>query len=76
MLEKIPAGVFKAQCLMVMDEVDKKHLSFIITKRGRPVAKLVPIKTEKEKLFGKLKKVTRVKGNIVESIGEEWDACS
>ena len=33
----IPAGEFKAKCLQLMDEVNEKNLTLIITKRGRPV---------------------------------------
>jgi prevent-host-death family protein len=41
-IKTMPAGVFKARCLAVMDEVQSKRQSVIITKRGKPVAKLVP----------------------------------
>lgn len=37
------AGEFKAKCLAVMDEVEAKREAVVITKRGRPVARLVPI---------------------------------
>jgi hypothetical protein len=33
----IPAGEFKAKCLQLMDEVNEKNLTLIITKRGKPV---------------------------------------
>ena len=36
------AGTFKAQCLAVMDEVQARRETVLITKHGRPVAKLVP----------------------------------
>lgn len=38
----IPAGEFKAKCLKLMDEVNKTGVPIIITKRGRPVSRLVP----------------------------------
>jgi len=37
----IPTGTFKARCLAVMDQVAAKREAVIITKRGKPVAKLV-----------------------------------
>jgi prevent-host-death family protein len=37
------AGTFKAQCLAVMDEVKMKREPVVVTKNGKPVAKLVPI---------------------------------
>ena len=48
----MPAGKFKAQCLAVMDEVQKKRQTVVITKRGKPVAKLVPVDTAGDELFG------------------------
>ena len=37
------ASVFKARCLAILDEVAGSHNTFIVTKNGRPVAKLVPL---------------------------------
>lgn len=72
----IQAGKFKAQCLKIMDDVQKKKYSLIITKRNKPIAKLVPLEEEKSsKLFGKMKGTAHIKGDIIQSIGEEWDAC-
>lgn len=42
----IPAGIFKARCLAIMDEVQAKRQAVVITKRGKPVAKLVPVEKE------------------------------
>ena len=42
----IPAGEFKAHCLKLMDEVQAQRKSIIITKRGKPIAKLVPYDDE------------------------------
>ena len=39
----VPAGEFKAKCLKLMDEVDETGLTIVITKRGRPVSRLVPV---------------------------------
>lgn len=76
MEEKMQAGQFKAQCLKVMERVRKSHRQIIITKRNVPVAKLVPIQEEDEKIFGKLKGTVHFKGNIIDPIKETWDACS
>jgi prevent-host-death family protein len=73
--QKIPAGQFKAQCLKLMDYVKDKHTSYIITKHGVPVAKLVPMEEESSiDLFGALKGSIKVKGDIILAIDEEWDA--
>jgi prevent-host-death family protein len=52
-MKKMAAGVFKVHCLAVMDEVQSKRQSVLITKRGKPVAKLVPADNDaKDDLFG------------------------
>ena len=43
---KIPAGRFKQQCLALIDEVANTHEPIIITKRNRPVARLVPLEQD------------------------------
>ena len=72
----IPAGTFKARCLAIMDEVASKRESVIITKRGKPVAKLVPVEKEKDDIFGFFngKGTIEIKGDIVSPIisPEEW----
>lgn len=45
----IPAGAFKQGCLRILDEVAETHGEVVITKRGKPVAKLVPVKEERER---------------------------
>jgi prevent-host-death family protein len=74
-IKTMPAGVFKARCLAVMDEVQSKRQAVIITKRGKPVAKLVPVeKEEKDDIFGFYKGKIEIKGDIVSPIltPEEW----
>jgi prevent-host-death family protein len=43
-MKTMPAGVFKKNCLAVIDEVKAKSESVLITKHGKPVAMLVPVK--------------------------------
>jgi prevent-host-death family protein len=70
----IPAGAFKARCLAIMDEVAAKRQAVIITKRGKPVAKLVPVEKEKDDIFGFFKGKIKINGDIVGPIltPEEW----
>ena len=70
----IPAGAFKARCLAIMDEVQAKRQSVVITKRGRPVAKLVPVEEKKDEIFGFLKGKGKVVGDVVSPVmtPEEW----
>ena len=67
----IPAAQFKAQCLSLLDRVGPEGI--VITKHGRPVAKLVPITTEPAALIGSLKGKLTIKGDIF-STGITWDA--
>ena len=68
------AGIFKANCLAVMDEVQTKHETVVITKHGKPVAKLVPVNTEADDIFNFLKGKGTVTGDIVSPAvsPEEW----
>jgi prevent-host-death family protein len=70
----IPAGAFKARCLAIMDEVQAKRQAVVITKRGKPVAKLVPVEQEKDDIFGFLKGKIEIKGDIISPAltPEEW----
>jgi prevent-host-death family protein len=70
----IPAGTFKARCLAIMDEVAAKRQAVIITKRGKPVAKLVPVEKEKDDIFGFFKGKGKILGDIVSPAfsPEEW----
>jgi prevent-host-death family protein len=73
-MKKMAAGTFKVHCLAVMDEVAAKRESVLITKRGKPVAKLVPVGKEKDDIFGFLKGKGKVTGDVVSPAltPEEW----
>ena len=70
-MKQIAAAKFKEQCLSLLDEVDQDGI--VITKRGRPVAKLIPFASEQAGLIGSLKRKIRIKGDILSS-GIKWDA--
>ncbi len=44
----VPAGVFKQKCLALIDEVARTHRPILVTKRGKPVARLVPADSDRE----------------------------
>jgi len=73
-MKTVPAGEFKVHCLAIMDEVQAKRQSVVITKRGKPVAKLVPVESEKDEIFGFLKGKGKVLGDVVSPAitPEEW----
>lgn len=72
-MEQITASKFKEQCLSLLDRVGEDGI--VITKRGKPVAKLIPIRTESSALIGKLKGRLKVKGDVF-STGLKWHAQS
>jgi prevent-host-death family protein len=72
-MKRIAAAKFKERCLSLLDEVDQDGI--VITKRGKPVAKLIPIGTESASLIGSLKGKVKIKGNVL-STGMRWDAQS
>ncbi len=74
MNEKIPAGEFKAKCLQVIDEVQRLRTPIIITKRGKPVAKLVPLDEHPESFIGSMKGTMEVIGDIISPIDVKWEA--
>jgi prevent-host-death family protein len=72
---EIKAGEFKAKCLELMDWVAEGKEEIIITKRGKPVAKLVPVSAvPKKELFGYMKGTAEILGDIVSPIDVEWEA--
>jgi prevent-host-death family protein len=74
MAATIPAGEFKAKCLNLLDQVAEDRKPLVITKRGRPVAKLVPMEPE-VKLFGALRGSVTYMGDIISPIENEWEVC-
>jgi prevent-host-death family protein len=72
----IPAGEFKAKCLKLMDDVQKHQREIIITKYGKPVAKLVPLKDKKgaASVVGALEGSVKIYGDLIEPTGERWEA--
>lgn len=69
----IGAGAFKARCLELMDEVAATGAPLVITKRGKPVAQLVQMETERPSLFGRMRGEIEILGDIVSPAGPTWD---
>ncbi len=64
-MKKMPAGAFKTHCLAVMDEVQAKRQPVVITKHGKPVAKLVPADENTDKIYNFLEGKGTIVGDIV-----------
>ena len=67
----IAAGEFKAKCLHLLDEVAQRRIPLVITKRGKPVAKLVPIEEKSVDIYGCMAGTGRILGDIVSPL-DDW----
>ena len=74
MMQKVAAGEFKAKCLGLLDEVQRQRKEILITKRGKAVAKLVPVNERQESFIGSMKGTMEIVGDIISPIDEKWDA--
>lgn len=73
-MKKIAAGSFKTNCLALMDEVQAKRETIVITKHGKPVAMLVPVIVETDAIYNFLKGKGAITGDVVSPAlsPEEW----
>ena len=71
----IAVSDFKARCLTLLEEVAEKHHMLIITKYGKPIAKVSPIENTKPALLGSWKGTVEVTGDIVHfDTSKEWES--
>jgi prevent-host-death family protein len=75
-MKKIAAGKFKAQCLKVMEQVRTTREPVLITKRGQPLAKLVPAEKTSDDFIGRLEGIFTIVGDVESPVVplEDWDA--
>jgi len=73
----VPVTEFKAKCLRLLDDVEKKGDRIIITKRGRPVAQVGPTPGAVPPLRGMWKDSVKILGDIVYfDTSEDWESAS
>ena len=73
-MKKMAAGSFKTHCLAVMDEVHAKRETVLITKHGKPVARLVPADNNTDDIYNFLAGKGAIAGDIVSPAisDEDW----
>jgi prevent-host-death family protein len=71
---QVSASDFKTHCLQYIDMASTQHKNLVITKRGKPVARLVPYKEEVREAFGWMAGTGVICGDIMEPLDVEWDA--
>lgn len=65
----------KARCSELVEQVASRRDVLVITRRGRPVAKLVPVETgNRQSLFGFARGAITVSGDLIEPVGVVWEA--
>ena len=70
-MKEIGAAKFKEQCLALLDQLDADGL--IVTKHGKPVARVLPYDTQGADLIGSLRHKVKIRGNVF-TTGLRWDA--
>lgn len=73
-MKTMPTGAFKARCLSLIDEVMKRRETIMITKNGKPVAKLVPVDAETDNIFGFWVGKGSITGDVVSPVlsAKDW----
>lgn len=73
MTASISVSEFKAHCLELIEQTHTTHAEYIVTKRGRPVAKLIPvIPSGTNFAFGDMKDSVVINGDIVSPLSIDW----
>lgn len=70
-MKTIGAAKFKEQCLALLDRLDIEGL--VVTKHGKPVARVIPYDRQCADLIGSLREKIEVRGDIL-TTGARWDA--
>jgi prevent-host-death family protein len=73
-METIKASEFKAKCLKLMDKVARTGEELTITKNGKPVAKLVPVRVNASSLLGLHEGMIDISGDIESPVDVAWEA--
>lgn len=72
-MKTVSASEFKAKCLALLDEVKSTGEALEITKRGKPVARVLPPTIPRTDLFGAMKGEIKIHGDIISPLDEPWN---
>ena len=70
---KLSAGEFKATCLKLMDEVAATGREIVVTKRGKPVVRIVPYQNRSRSVAGALADSMEFIGDVIGPVATVWD---
>ena len=71
-MKTMTAGKLKAHCLTVVDEVQATREPVLITKRGKPVIKVVPVSDKTDDIFGFMRGKCKITGDIIAPAIDDW----
>lgn len=72
-MPSLSVSKFKATCLAVLEDVNKHKKRVLITKRGKPIAEIVPYESTREGIL--LKDTVQFIGDIISPVAEnDWEA--
>jgi len=74
MVKTVSTSELKASCSKIIQEVEQGRTPVIITRRGRPVARIVPLERERPSLFGFARGTITVCGDVIGPIDVTWEA--
>lgn len=72
-MKEIQISTFKAQCLQILDEVNRTKEGIIVTRRGQPLVEINPLKTKPNGGFGIGSGTAKIIGDIISPAGNEED---
>ena len=72
----VPIGELKTHCYQILDNAIQTDNNLVITKRGKAIATIIPIreKLPKKLFFGAMTDVAKINGDILDAIEIQWDA--
>ena len=75
MKKQVAVSEFKTHCLQIINKIEKSQETIIITKRDRPVAKIMSLNNPKKtSIIGLLKNKGKIVGDIIRPIDEKWNS--
>jgi prevent-host-death family protein len=75
-LRSVSVSDFKAHCLQYLEQASSLKIECVVTKRGKPIAKLIPIENQQQPFeFGSMRGSGSIKGDVIEPINTDWEIC-
>jgi len=71
-MESLSVSEFKSKCLAVLQDVNKQKKRVVITKRGKPIAEVIPYDLKEKQI--PLKDTVIFMGDIISPVADEdWE---